>query len=92
MATIRSRFIDRDDVERCNRRLERTLPVSIQVYKSIMAATRLVGLIAGFFMILYRPSTDPMTVFLIMAVMISGPDLIDYGLSKGYRDEGGGGG
>lgn len=55
----------------------------MQTYKIIKAITQLVGVFAGVWVIQTQGATDPMAVYTLMVVVITGPELLEVALTNG---------
>lgn len=85
MATTRRRFIDPDDVQCCNRRVSRFLPVSLRLYKLIKIFTQLAAVGAGIYAMWL--GADPGFMFVLIATVVTDPEMIEYVVSEGYADD-----
>jgi hypothetical protein len=61
--------------DRCNK-----IGMSLKVYKTIKAFTQLVGAAAGIYAM--SLGADPLSTFALVAIIVSGPEALDYLLSK----------
>jgi len=67
---------NRDDVARCNRLSASFFDMSLRAYKTVKAATQLVAVAAGIYAM--SLGADPLTVFMIIGVIVAGPELMEY--------------
>jgi hypothetical protein len=75
MAT-NTRRSNRESISQCNRSVTAWFGVSLFTYKSIKATTQLAGVAAGFYAI--AEGADPMTTFVIIGLIVSGPEMMEY--------------
>lgn len=84
MATTTNRPLT-DQIRDCNARLDEALRqrvgICLETYKLIKNTTQLVGAIGVIFAI--YEGADPMTAAFLIAVIISGPEAIEYVLTNG---------
>lgn len=84
MATNHRRETNRESIQRCNRAVTERFHVSLRVYKSIKAVTQLAAVGTGFFAI--TQGADPLTIFGMVALIVSGPEAMETLIANGSDD------
>lgn len=66
----------RQGISRCQLTASERFHVSLRVYKTVKALTQLLAVGAGIFSI--HQGADPMTVFALIAAIVTGPEAMEY--------------
>jgi hypothetical protein len=78
---------NREAISRCQLTASGRFNVSLRVYKTIKATTQLIAVASGVFAI--HQGADPMTVFALIAAIVTGPEMMEYIWANSAAEDGG---
>lgn len=85
MATkYRRRETNRESIQRCNRAVTEYLHVSLRVYKSLKMIVLLAAV--GTAVVAINNGADPLTVYILVAVILAGPEAVETVIANGSDD------